>query len=309
MPTTYSDQFFIIDPYSPPPVGTALNFTTFTLTDQNDDNDFDRYNNDQIDGVDITRSWPGDTVTVDVPGVGPITYTGVTFYLADGRQVFTPNDGQVLQNGTLNAATGVTTEGPLTIPELGPACFTPGTMIEVADGRKAIETLVPGDLVATRDNGLQPILWIGRKIVRAVGDFAPIRFEKGALGNDLPERDMLVSPNHRMLVANDKTSLYFEEREVLVAAKHLVNNRDIVREEVIETTYLHFMFDNHEVVLSDGAWTESFQPGDMALKSVGNAQRNEIMELFPELATQDGINSYQSARKTLKAHEASLLVR
>ena len=95
MATSYTDQFFTIDPYNPPPAGTAMNFTRLTLIDQNDDDDFDRLDNDSVDGFDITSSWPGDTVTVDVPGVGFVTYTGVTFYLSDGRQVFTPNDGQI----------------------------------------------------------------------------------------------------------------------------------------------------------------------------------------------------------------------
>ena len=77
----------------------------------------------------------------------------------------------------------------------------------------------------------------------------------------------------------------------------------------MSTTYIHFMFDHHEVVLSNGAWTESFQPGDMSLKGVGNAQRNEIFELFPELRTRDGIEDYQAARRSLKKHEAKLLVK
>ena len=69
------------------------------------------------------------------------------------------------------------------------------------------------------------------------------------------------------------------------------------------------MFDRHEVVLGNGAWTESFQPGDLTLKGMGNAQRNEIFELFPELKTDVGVNDYQAARRTLKRHEASLLVK
>ena len=193
-------------------------------------------------------------------------------------------------------------------------CFTPGTLIATPKGERLVEDLTIGDKIITRDNGIQEIRWVGEKKLNwqslaANPHLMPILIKRGSLGNDLPERDMMVSPNHRMLVANDKTSLYFEEREVLAAAKHLVNNRDIVKAEVMHTSYLHFMFDNHEVVLSDGSWTESFQPGDLALKSVGNAQRNEIMELFPELATAEGISAYQSARKTLKAHEARLLVR
>jgi hypothetical protein len=110
-----------------------------------------------------------------------------------------------------------------------------------------------------------------------------------------------------VLVANDKTALYFEEREVLVAAKHLTGLEGVDIVDVSETTYIHIMFDQHEVILSDGAWTESFQPGDMSLAGIGNAQRQEILELFPELATQDGINAYASARRSLKKHEAKLI--
>ncbi|NHX27420.1 type I secretion protein, partial [Escherichia coli] len=104
-----------------------------------------------------------------------------------------------------------------------------------------------------------------------------------------------------------RTALYFEEHEVLVAAKHLINNKGIQTVTPISATYIHFMFDQHEVVLADGAWTESFQPGDYTLKGMGNSQRNEIFELFPELKSQDGLDDYVAARKTLKKHEARLL--
>ena len=137
----------------------------------------------------------------------------------------------------------------------------------------------------------------------------PILVRAGSLGNGLPERDMLVSPNHRMLVASDKTQLYFEEREVLAAAKHLVGAEGIHAVDVMGTAYIHFMFDRHEVVLSNGARTESFQPGDYSLKGIGNSQRNEIFELFPELQEKQGLEGYQSARRALKKHEARLLVK
>ena len=60
--------------------------------------------------------------------------------------------------------------------------------------------------------------------------------------------------------------------------------------------------------MSNGAWTESFQPGDMTLKGMGNSQRTEIFDLFPELATEAGLENYAAARKTLKRHEATLIV-
>ena len=119
---------------------------------------------------------------------------------------------------------------------------------------------------------------------------------------------MMVSPNHRVLVANDKTALYFEDREVLVAAKHLTGLAGVDIVETSAITYIHFMFDQHEVVLSDGAWTESFQPGDQSLRGLDNAQRNELFELFPELKSQKGREGYTAARRSLRKHEAHLLV-
>lgn len=191
-------------------------------------------------------------------------------------------------------------------------CYTPGTLIATPSGERPVETLRVGDKIVTRDNGLQEIRWVGHKRMdwpdlAASPHLKPILIQQGALGNGLPERDMMVSPNHRMLVANERTALYFDEHEVLVAAKHLINHRGVHPIESIGTTYIHFMFDRHEVVLANGAWTESFQPGDQTLMGMGNAQRSEIYELFPYLKTAIGRRKYGSVRKTLKKFEASLL--
>lgn len=193
-------------------------------------------------------------------------------------------------------------------------CFTPGTTIVTAKGERLVEELKVGDRIITRDNGIQEIAWVGHKEMSGKQlvqnpHLKPILIKAGALGNGLPERDMMVSPNHRVLVASELTQLYFEENEVLAAAKHMVGAQGIHAVDVKSTTYVHFMFERHEVVLSNGAWTESFQPGDYSLKGIGNSQRNEIMELFPDLATKKGLEGYQSARKALKKHEAKLLLK
>jgi len=193
-------------------------------------------------------------------------------------------------------------------------CFTPGTLVATPRGERLVEELREGDKILTRDNGIQEIRWVGRRdMTRAelldAPHLKPVLIKAGCLGNGLPERDMLVSPNHRMLVANERTALYFEEHEVLVAAKHLVDNRGVKTVETLGTSYIHFMFDRHEVVLANGSWTESFQPGDQTLGGMGNAQRGEIFEIFPELRSREGLDSYTAARKTLKKHEAALLLR
>jgi len=194
-------------------------------------------------------------------------------------------------------------------------CFTPGTSIATPRGEMLVEDLQVGDKIITRDNGIQEIRWIGAKrmdgrVLQANPHLQPVLIQRGALGHGLPERDMLVSPNHRMLVNTDRVALYFDQNEVLVSAKHLVNPTEGIQNiNSMGTTYIHFMFDSHEVVLSNGAWSESFQPGDYSLKGIGNAQRNEIFELFPELQGKKGREAYSAARLTLKKSEARMLLR
>jgi hypothetical protein len=177
-------------------------------------------------------------------------------------------------------------------------------MIATPRGEIAVENLKVGDLVITRDNGLQELRWIGSQKITwadicAEPHLKPIMIKQGALGNDLPERDMMVSPNHRILVTNERTALRFNEEEVLVAAKNLLVGRRVFEVASGGTSYIHFMFARHQVILSNGAWTESFQPSDFALKGLGNSQRNEIFEIFPDLASADGVRDYTAARRTL----------
>lgn len=193
-------------------------------------------------------------------------------------------------------------------------CFTPGTRIATPRGEVPVEMLREGDKVVTRDNGLQEIRWVGQKVLdratlSAQPHLRPVLIRAGALGRGLPERDMLVSPNHRVLMMGERPALYFDESEVFAAAKHLVGAEGITRVEATGLTYVHFMFDRHEVVLSDGAWTESFQPGDEALKGVGKAQAREILALFPQLETAGARLGYGTARRTLKRHEAGMLTK
>lgn len=304
MPTTYTDQFFVIDPYSPPPAGTSMTFQLYDLVDQNDDFDIDRFNNDRVDGQDVQSSWPGDRVNINIPGVGNVTYVGITFYLADGRQVFTPTDGQVLQNGTLNWATGVTTQGPLnTLTDLGPTCFVAGTLIETMAGPQPIETLKVGDLIPTRDHGPQPIRWIGRQQIDARGDLAPIRFAPKAIGN---ETELSLSPNHRVLVQGWQAELFFGEDEILVAAKHLVNHDTIHRAPMDEVEYLHLLFDDYEIIESHGILSESFYPAAVMDNTDRDAQR-EIITLFPEVIEISRGSAAILARPAIKAYEATLL--
>ncbi|MCH2168721.1 MAG: Hint domain-containing protein [Oceanicola sp.] len=191
-------------------------------------------------------------------------------------------------------------------------CFTPESLVETATGLRRAEDLRAGDRVLTRDNGFQEIRWacaspLTASEVSRRPHLRPVRIRAGALGGGLPERDMLVSPNHRMLISGPETALYFAEPEVLVAAKFLVNGTGVTRVEVGAVKYIHFMFDRHEMVRADGAWSESFQPGDYTLSAIDQDQRQEILALFPDLASVEGLEAYHAARLSLRRSEAQLL--
>lgn len=303
MPQTFLEQFFLMDPANPPPVGSALSVVKLQITDQNDDNDFDRFNNDSLNGSDIVSSWPGDRVTVNVPGVGNVTYTGTTFYLANGQRAFTPTDGQALENGAFAGSTFVNTQGPLLVNQMGPPCFAAGTLIDTVDGPRPVEALRAGDRVLTRDGGAQPVRWAGSRVVAGGGAFAPVRFAPGALGNARP---LLVSPQHRMLLAGWRVELLFGAPEVLAAALHLVDGRMVSRAPCARVEYVHLLFDRHEIVTSDDVPSESFHPGE-TMMSRDTDLRAELAALFPELAQAGGAARWQVARRVLRAHEAALL--
>ncbi len=195
----------------------------------------------------------------------------------------------------------------ITIP-----CFTSGTLIDTADGPKAVETLSVGDLVLTRDAGFLPVQWLGTRAISGTElartpDFAAVIIRAGALGNDLPQRDLRVSPWHRLLICGQRAELMFGEHEVLVPAIYLVGQPGFERDDA-PVTYVHIMFDTHQIVRSEGAWSESFQPGVKTLSSMDDAQRAELLALFPELAEQSGQNAYVSARMTLTQNDVRALL-
>jgi hypothetical protein len=194
-------------------------------------------------------------------------------------------------------------------------CFTPGTRIDTDRGPVAVEALVPGDRVLTRDHGFRPLVWTGRKDLPAVAlaawpELAPVRIAAGSLGAGLPVRDLVVSPGHRMLVSGARAEVLFGEREVLVAAGDLVGLDGITRETAAEpVSYLHIMCEGHEIIRAEGAWTESFQPSAGVLDGLAEGTQAELMRLFPELATPEGRKRLATAaRPVLSPAEARILV-
>lgn len=220
----------------------------------------------------------GHYLLLDINGGLPSSPTTLTYYGADenGDLAIGDNDCQLDFNDAYNA--------------LNPVCFCAGTLIETEAGPRPIETLQAGDRVRTLDHGMQELRWIGRRTLspealRVTPNLRPIRIARDALGRGQPAQDLSVSPQHRILIRSTIAERMNGAREVLIAAKHLVGLPGIAMvPEVAPVTYLHMLFDGHEVIFANGAAAESLYTGAQALRSLGRAARDEIFALFPELA-------------------------
>ena len=210
---------------------------------------------------------------------------------------FSENFTLRIENGGTAVSATALTEGTTAV-----VCFGSDALIETANGPVAAGALEIGDKVLTRDNGYQPIRWIGQRVLdentlRERPALTPIRIRAGALGRGLPTSDLIVSPQHRILVRSQIAERMFGTREVLVAAKQLLVSEGIdIANDMTQITYVHFLFDDHQIVVSNGAETESLYTGEEALKSVSPEARAEIMALFPEL---EKCNAVTAARPLL----------
>ncbi len=274
---TYTDQALggNFDPGVPPGLPTTITVISITLNDVDNDGFIRADGSDQVNGSNVVNVWVDDSVTID-----GVTHIGTTFYTADGGRYFTPNDGSVLSPGIATATTFVNTSTQMPVGDLGPPCFVSGTRIETPDGDIRVEDLKIGDMVTTKDHGPQEIRWIGQRSVAGRGEFAPILFKAGAIGNS---RDLRVSPQHRMLLQDWRAELFFGEDEVLCAASKLLNDTSILKAPCDKVEYIHLMFDNHEVIYAEGAPTESFLIGDY-LSGEESLLMDEIKAAFPTVS-------------------------
>lgn len=318
MAQNYSDQFYLIDAYDPPPSGTALSPIVLTITDNDEDSDFSNNGGDMIDGSVITAAYDGDAIRVQLPDGTNVDITGVTFVLADGRVLFTPTDQSVLEDATYQSTQNVQFNGNGWIrPErLMPVCFTSGTMLIGPDSEPVrIDDLKAGDELQVITQGTpasKAVRWIGRRTIgvrelSADPTLRPVRICAGSLGVNVPQRDLLVSPQHRLMTESRIAKRMFDESEILIPAIRLTELPGIyVDEEIEEVTYFHILFDEHEVLLAEGAVTESLFTGPEALRAVSPEARAEIMALFPQLA--NGEHTAEAARLIPPGHAQRKLI-
>jgi len=185
-----------------------------------------------------------------------------------GKSQFAPGEGLTFQGASRESFRADNT---------GVICFTSGTAIRTPRGNVLIDDLRIGDLVTTMDNGPQRIRWIGTRFfgqqsLAANPNLRPVLIKQGVFG---VARDLLVSPQHGILIGADH----------LARATHLAETTKGVRilDGKQNVTYIHLMFEAHQVIFSENIPSESFYPGQMALKMMDRTARAEVLAMLPKL--------------------------
>ncbi|MBU6449625.1 MAG: Hint domain-containing protein [Rhodospirillales bacterium] len=180
--------------------------------------------------------------------------SGVSFTDSNGNriQIYATGNGQYLTWIQNAAGQFIARNTTVTSFSVTPICFMSGTLIRTPEGEVAVESLRAGDLVLTASGAAKPVRWLGRSDISArFADplrAAPIRITAGALGKNLPARDLRVSSAHAVFIGN-----------MLVQAGALVNGTTIVRERIeADFSFYHVELETHELLISEGLASESF---------------------------------------------------
>ncbi len=189
-------------------------------------------------------------------------------------------------------------KNPGTIP-----CYAPGTMIYTPDGQRAVETLQVGELIRTLDNGPQTIRWVrsgDQPLGEVENDAKPVLITAGALGAGLPMQDMIVSPQHRILVGGGGQLQDRFETEAFAPAKSLTSLPGIRHMKgKRKITWVHFACDRHEIVTANGCLSESLLLGPMVLNGLTSMERQALNNIFGAPPASDAALNGPAARECL----------
>jgi hypothetical protein len=165
-----------------------------------------------------------------------------------------------------------------------------GANLRTPCGSRRIENLRKGDLVVTRDNGLQPVRLVWRRTLTAAEiaadpSLAPVRLKPRAIGPMMPQRDLLVGGAHRVLIPGWRLQDVPDSTACLIPARDLagVNDAAYIDRSADEVTYYNVVFDHHQIFAANGLPVESFLPTASALCALSRDVTDDITRLFPEL--------------------------
>ncbi|RJE79731.1 Hint domain-containing protein [Paracoccus sp. JM45] len=222
------------------------------------------------------------------------------------------DDGSLLITLPSDSASGSVTIYDTTIADLNRlninvVCFCAGTTIQTPTGARLIETLKAGDPVTIYDGSIRILRAINRRVL-GYNELStrpylwPVKIAAGALGNAVPAADLHVSPQHRIL-SNSQIATRMTGTSTLIAAKEFLNIKGVSQPQPDgPITYIHLVFDQHQIICAEGCWSESFFPGKQAMAALPEKMKREYNEIFVSA------ESRMAATNILKGHKAKKLV-
>lgn len=244
-----------------------------------------------IDQFDVSDLQNGDGAPVNVWDV-KVTDDG------SGNAVLTFPEGESV---TLH---GITPE-QMTVDQMisaGIPCFAAGTHITTPSGARAVERLQAGDLVLTKNNGAQPIIWhasqhVTAERLRTAPQLAPIRINRSWIGS---AQDLIVSPQHGIAFQNKDGENCFVRAIQLARLK---GGQAHVARRMQGVSYFHIMLPRHEIIYSNGIATETFYPGPRSLAAISSSALLSLIAQFPKLSKERVSQSYGPTALPFAAHK------
>ena len=242
--------------------------------------------------VEVTNTTTGETGFAQIINISDSgfseSYLAFPFPVSPGDSLtFVATDNDPVDGNAFGASQGYQYSQLL-------VCFADGTRIKTETGARPVETLKVGDLVWTRENGLQPIRWIACRPVSGIAQLIneklrPIRIAPGALGKGVPRDPLRLSRQHRVLVTSNIACKMFGSEGALVPARYLVGQPGITVEHSLkETVYYHILMDRHEILDANGAACESLLLGPQVQGKMTIADPEEHALIFDALGDADG---------------------
>lgn len=224
----------------------------------------------------------GNTITAQDGPAAKMTSTDVGSIGKPGQSLQSDDGGKSYYRQSDNNAGSI------------PACYATGTLIGTSDGPRAVEALQPGDWIDTLGSHPQRIRWIwqGDQALDSIdGGKTPVLIKAGSLGRGRPLRDLIVSPQHRMLAGAPGQMEQIFDCEVLVPAKALTGLRGVRHMRGKRAVrWHHFACDGHFAVQAEGCWSESLLLGPVIVGGLNRHQRNAVGRLFPARSGRDWLN-------------------
>lgn len=287
----------------------------YTFHHDDDDDDDDHHHDDDDDDesegnftLNFDLAHFDDTFEIEAKSEGP-----EDTFVVDGASSYEVDDGiyKITYTGSDGEEHVVDIDPGVASVVVNLVCFTPSVRVRTPRGMVAVGTLQVGDLVTTADQGAQPVLWVGKRILNLPEGghrFSPVLIGKDALGKGRPRHDVLVSPQHRILLNDPAKSA--KGAETLVPAKALTSLSGIrVAKGKTSVAYVSVLLPQHAILEAEGLPCESFLPRPYALLHLTPSARQQVLDVFPDAMSNAFKETYPPARPTVTVQQGRALAK